>query len=172
MSDSVRDGAFSLSPKAARVQSEETFGARLRGWIAKADVSFTAAADAVGIRRTELYECMDGERTYKAAWLRLLPVAVQRVICADWADSLGYELRPVASLDATHDDAATATTAIHEALDAIRAATTTQADGQIERMEAIAELREWDELEAAAAVRRARLRQVIDGPRLVGGKGR
>lgn len=172
MSDRVREEAFSLSPKAARVQSEETFGARLRGWIAKADVSFTAAADAVGIRRTELYECMDGERTYKAAWLRLLPVAVQRVICAEWADSLGYELRLAPILDESHDDDRAATALIHEALDAIRAVTTTQADKSIERMEAVDERKELLELQDAISLRVARLNQVIDGPRLVGGKGR
>ena len=75
----------------------------------------------------------------------------------EWiASRIGYELRP-AGQAAEGDGIAV----IHEALDAIRAITATQADGVIEPHEAREELRELAELEKAIATRRARLRGVV-----------
>lgn len=152
----------SLTPRAARAQLEDTIGVRLRGWIMRAEASFTEVAKALGMHRPELYELMEGERAPKLAWLALLPAPVLRVALEDLAGTIGYELRPRAVLAPDYDASHAATVAVHEALDAIRSVTATQADGRIDRQEAIEELREWDELDEAMSQRRALLRRVID----------
>lgn len=152
----------SLTPRAARAQLEDTIGVRLRGWIMRAEASFTDVAKALGMHRPELYELMEGERAPKLAWLALLPPKVLRAALEDLAAGIGYELRARAVLAPDHDAAHAATVAVHEALDAIRSVTATQADGRIDREEAINELREWDELDEAMAKRRALLRRVIE----------
>lgn len=151
----------SLDPKAARAQLEAEIGARLRGWIVRAEASFTDVAGALGMHRPELYDLMEGVRTLKAAWLYMLPPAVLRAALEDLASSIGYELRPVAVLDDDHDDDRSAVRIVHEATDVIRSVTETQADRKIDRQEAIEELREIRELEHALARRRARLNQVV-----------
>lgn len=109
---------------------------------------------------SELYAVMDGRRSMKAAWLDLLPPAVLRVALEDYAARIGYELRPAAVLCDEHDASAHATSLVHEALDAIRTMTATQADGEIDRAEAIEELRQWDELDDVKRERVALLRKV------------
>ena len=158
----VSDDLSSLTPRAARAQLEDTIGVRLRGWIMRADASFTEVAEALGKHRNELYEMMEGKRAPKLAWLPLLPAPVLRVALEDLAGTIGYELRRRAVLPEGHDAAHAATVVVHEALDAIRSVTATQADGRIDREEAINELREWDELDEAMSQRRALLRRVIE----------
>lgn len=147
----------SLDPKAARKQLESVIGARLRSWITTAEVSFTETARRLGMQRPELYDLMEGVRSFKLAWFPLLPAEVQRVALADLALAIGFELRPVA--DVPEGDCATEV--IHELLDTIRAITATQADRRIDVREAHEELRELDELEELLAKRRAKLRAVI-----------
>jgi hypothetical protein len=154
--------SLELTPKAARALAEETFGARLRGWILRAEVKFTDVAHALAIPREHLYEIMDGTRHFKAAWLRLLPPAVAKCAADDLADLINYELRPQAVLSAEHDDDHTAAALVREACETIQRITTTLADRQIDRREAVDLLRELDELEVAMAPVRARLRQVIE----------
>lgn len=148
----------SLDPKAQRKQLEAVSGARLRGWIMRAEVSFTECATRLGMNRPELYNLMEGVRGFKLAWLPLLPEAVQRVALEDLALGIGYELRPVAEAGSEAD----ALTLVHEALDTIRAVTGATSDGQIDAREAQQILSELAEVDAAAARVRAHCRAVIE----------
>jgi hypothetical protein len=162
-----------LTPRAARAQAEDTFGARLRGWLLRAEVSITECADALDMHRQEVYDLLDpprkpgekpekGKRSFKAAWFELLPKPLRLVALGDIANELGYELRPQAVLTAEHDDDHTAAALVREACETISRITTTLADRQIDRREALDLLRELDELEVAMAPVRARLRQVVE----------
>lgn len=150
-----------LTPRAIRALVEDEFGARLEGWIRRAGVSVTDVADALGLQRPHLYDYMRGERSWKAAWLALLPAAVLREALAELAGSIGFELRPRAELDAEHDHARGGTALVQRACDAIRQVAETQADGRIDRAEALAELELFEDLERQISERKIVLRQAV-----------
>lgn len=166
-----------LTPRAARAQAEDTFGARFRGWVLRSEVPITECAEALGMHRQEVYDLMDpplaeprkpgekpekGKRSFKGAWFAVLPRALRKVIVGDLAGDLGYELRPRAELTKDHDDGHAAATLVREACETIQRITTSLADRQIDRREANEMLRELDELEVAMAPMRARLRQIAE----------
>lgn len=147
----------SLSPKAARKQLEEVSGPRLRRWIMSAEVSFTEVARCLGMQRTELYDVMEGVRSFRFAWFPLLPEPVRRVALTELALEAGCELTPVAESGESRD----VVRAIHESLDVVRTGTEALADGAIDATEARQIMSELDELNEAVAAARAHLRSVI-----------
>lgn len=147
----------SLAPKAARKQLEAVSGARLRGWIVRAEVSFTEVARCLGMQRPELYDVMEGVRSFRLAWFELLPEQVRRIALEDLSRGVSCELRPVAESGEDRD----AMRLVHESLDVIRTVTEALADGAIDAREAQAMLREIDDVDAAMAATRARLRTIV-----------
>jgi len=73
------------------------------------------------------------------------------------AEKLGHELRPVAEAGDDRD----AMHLVHESLDVIRTVTEAMADGAIDAREARTMLREIDDVDAAMAKTRARLRAIV-----------
>lgn len=157
---SVYQRVFSLCREAAREELRRTYGEQLEKWVHRANASVTDVAAALGWKRANLYKVFRGRLPLHAEDLYLLPPEVLRIV-ADLAATIGLELRPAAELGADHDDDRAALAVVHEALDTIRHITTMRADGKIDRREAIEGLREIEELEAALAPLRTRLRQVV-----------
>lgn len=153
------DQPFSLVPEAARKQAERTFGARVQGLIVRAGVSVTDAARLLGTKRETLYKVFDDKRPMLAAWLELLPPAVERLYLAERAAHHGLELAPVAAADAP-------SVALHvmvgELTDVLRAAADAESDGEITVAEAETELAQWDDVLRIAPIRRAWLRRIIE----------
>lgn len=151
------DQPFSLVPKALRKQVEATFGKRVQTWIARAGASVTDVAKLAGTRREEFYEVFEGKLHMRAAWLELLPPAVEQLFLAERAAHHGLELRPVT--------AAAETVHLHQMIgeltDVLRVAADAEADGHITVEEAQAELAAWEDVERIGAVRRNQLRRVV-----------
>lgn len=95
---------LSRSHRAARVESEEAFGARLRRLIMGADVRFVDVARTLGITTNDLTAALDGAKHVRAAWLELLPPAVELAYLADRAAHHAMRLAPAAGSEATMRD--------------------------------------------------------------------
>jgi hypothetical protein len=163
VSGRVTEDLSRLTPRAARAQAEDTFGARMRGWILRSEVSITDVAEALDMHRQEVYDLLEkGKRSFRGAWFGLLPRALRVVIVGDLAAELGYDLRPSAALAPEHNDDHAAATLVREACETIQRTTSMLADRQIDRREALSGLTELDELEVAIATMRARFRQIAE----------
>lgn len=147
-----------LSPRAARVEAEETWGARLHAWIARAGAKVGDVAAALGMKRRELYYRFDGDRSFPAAWLALLPPAVQIEEFRERADALGYRLEPLADIPADYDHGVDAAAYLSELTDCPRVRMASEADGTLTVAEIDRERREIEEARAALSRREAFLR--------------
>lgn len=92
------------SRRAMRVESEDSFGARLRSMIVRAETRFQDVADAMGVSRNDLYDALDGAKHVRAAWLELLPPAVELAYLAERAAHHAMRLAPAAGSEATMRD--------------------------------------------------------------------
>lgn len=161
--ETVAADPFSTTPRAARTQSEDTFGTRLRGWIVRSGATFTDVARMLAIRRERLYDILEGHRPFNGAWLPLLPPAVLRVALEDLAGGIGEQLSPRPELNCDRqDDRRQLADLVREAGDVLRVAAESQADGYLAVNECDEELREIQQLERVLAARKARLHQVRD----------
>jgi hypothetical protein len=147
-----------LSPRAARVEAEEAWGARLHAWIARSGTKVADVAHSLGMKRRELYYRFDGDRSFPAAWLALLPPAVQFEELRERVDALGYRLEPLADLPADYDHGADAAAYLSELTDCPRVRMASEADGTLTVAEVDRELREIEEARAALSRREAFLR--------------
>lgn len=125
---------LSRSQKVVRVGLEESFGARLRGWILRGDAKFVDVARALGLTTNDLSDVLDGAKHSRAAWLELLPPAVELLYLAERAQHHALRLAPVATLEST----------MAEAIAHFGAALTTcgqsEADGWVDAEEATRDL--------------------------------
>lgn len=87
----------SRSHKVLRVEREETFGARLRGWILRGEARFVDVADLLGVSRNDLSDALDGTKHFRASWIELLPPSVELLYLAERAAFHQMQLAPVAS---------------------------------------------------------------------------
>lgn len=145
---------FTLVASAAREQSERTFGERLRTWVAKAGARPVDVASLVAVKRQHLYKVFDDRRPMLAAWLELLPPAVELLYLAERASHHGLELR------ATVPDAKPSVplhVLVGELTDVVRVAADSESDGHISVEEAERELAQWDDVFRVGSVRRAQL---------------
>lgn len=156
--------------RALRVSIEDAFGGRLRAWVARADAKPADVARLLGLRREDLYETFDAVRHFRAAWIELLPPAVERLYLEERAAAHGLELRQVA--DASHPRALP--DVVRELSEVMTTAAVAEADGHISVEEAERELREWTDVDRVMGARVARLRQAIAqrGLAVVSGGGR
>lgn len=148
---------FSLVPEAFRKQTEAEFGARVERLIARAGVRVVDVARSLGLRDTKLYAAFRGTEHFRAAWLELLPPAVERLYLEERAAHHGCTLAPVG-------DAAGAGSRFHalvvELGDVTRAAAEGEADGQLSVADCERELAEITQAKRALADREALLRRV------------
>ncbi len=146
--------------RCARVRVEDAFGERLRGWIASSGTSFAAVARLLGLPRTKLYAALDGAIHVRAAWLELLPPAVELAYLAERAEHHACELRPagvatdLAAPRALHN-------VVLELTDVVRAASEAEADGHLSPDEIRRELAEWEDVDRVRAARVAMLRSLL-----------
>lgn len=96
---------MSRSQRVARVEAEETFGARLRGWTLRGEAAAVDVARLLGVSRSDLYDVFDGDKHFRAAWLELLPPSVELLYLAERAAFHALQLAPVAAQHATIADA-------------------------------------------------------------------
>ncbi len=148
--------AHESSAKASRVEAEEAFGETLRAYIAKSGAKFVDVARGLGIQRVDLYEVMDSAKHMRAAWLPLLPPAVERLYLADRAAHHGMELKPVATGEASFSDAAPVILAT------LATCAASEADGRLEVDECIADLAKLEALEAVIAGMKAKRRRAVE----------
>jgi len=92
---------LSRSHRAARVESEEAFGPRLRRLIMGADARFVDVARALGLTTNDLGAALDGAKHVRAAWLELLPPAVELAYLAERAAHHAMRLAPNAGAEST-----------------------------------------------------------------------
>lgn len=151
--------AQASTPRLARVATEDGFGARVRGWISASGARFVDVAASLGMRREDLYEVMDGAKHARAAWLELLPPAVEILYLRERAAHHALDLRPVADASSPH---ARMHAVVSELSDVVRCAATSEADGFVSVEEATDELREIEEAERALSARKAHLLTVVD----------
>jgi hypothetical protein len=156
MTTSVTPTEEMPSTKQARVAAEEAFGGLLRNYIARSGVKFVDVAKSMAIPRNDLYETMDGIKHCRAAWLSLLPPAVERLYLADRAAVHGMELVPVASGETSFADAAPLILAT------LSSCAASEADGKLEVDECIADLAKIEALEAALAGMKAKRRRAVE----------
>lgn len=143
----------SMPPRVARVVAEEAFGEQLRSWIAKSTLTFSRAAEGLGLRRDDLYDVMDGRAHARAAWLQLVP-EVERLWLEARAAAHGLEL-----CDATREERSCSLAEIVDALSSTMVcAASGEADGVVTRDEAQAEMEQWRRVAFMMRLRRARLR--------------
>jgi hypothetical protein len=160
--EEVSEDLSRLSPRAARSELEHRFGRRLRALIVQAGANIVDVAEALGLRRQRLYDCMDTGRPFNAAWLPLLPPTVLRGLLEEIALTIGYELRPVAQLAEDHDDGREVVRIVSTSTEAMRGAVEMLADGKIDRSEAERLMQALQGLDEALAPWRARVREVLD----------
>lgn len=143
-----------------RTRAEVGFGKRLRALIAQAGVDVTKVAAHLAKRRPDLYELFDGEGHFRAAWIELLPVPVQRLFLEERAAALGFELRPAGDADshprALHD-------VVRELTDVVRVVCDNEADGGLDAQEIERELREWEDVDRVRWARVAYLKRLPRG---------
>lgn len=144
------------TPRLARVAAEESWGERLRAWVATSSAQHVDVARVLGIRREDLYEVYDGLRHMRAAWLELLPPVVERLFLEERARAHGLELRHVDE----HAPRAAADV-VRELAEVMTVASMSEADGYIDVQEAERELAEWDDVDRVMSARRAKLREAI-----------
>ena len=156
--------------RSARVGVEDAFGERLRALVARAGARPVDVARFLGVRREDLYEVFDGLKHARAAWLELLPPAVERLYLEERAAVHGLELREVADRSSPRDLGVIA----RELGDVLTAAAIAESDGHISVEEAERELAEWGDVDRVMSARRAQLRRAIEqrGLSLVTGGGR
>lgn len=118
----------------AKVRAEDAFGERLRGWITAGGAKFVDVARGMGIRRTDLYDALDGRKHVRAAWLDLLPPAVEIEYLRERAAHHGMELRAVAETDAPFSEVLMQVGAM------ITACGQTESDGLVEVDEAVRDI--------------------------------
>jgi hypothetical protein len=154
------------SPRVERVAAEDAWGERLRAWVARSGAKSTDVARGLGLKREDLYEVYDGVRHMRAAWLELLPPAVERLFLEERARAHGLELRQ----DEPRGSCTTADI-VRELAEVMTVASQSDADGYIDVEEAEREEREWADLERVMTARRAQLREAVRrrGLRIAGG---
>lgn len=149
---------FTLVASAAREQAERTFGERLRTWVARSGARPVDVAALLAVKRQHLYKVFDDRRPMLAAWLELLPPAVELLYLAERATHHGLELRSV-TVEST--PSVQLHVMVGELTDVLRVAADSESDGQITVEEAERELAQWDDVERIAPIRRAQLRAVV-----------
>lgn len=150
----------STSPKVARAHAEAGFGDRLRTAIAKAGASATDVARLLGIERSHLYDCLDGHRDFKAAWVELLPPAVRRILLVAWADADGEQLEP-RPIDGEGDDRRSLTGMVRELQDVILTDTAAQEDDHYDAQECERLVVQIDEAMRVLAQKKARITDLL-----------
>lgn len=95
---------MSRSQKVTRVEREEGFGARLRDLVLVSKTSFVDVARALGMTTNDLGDVFDGAKHARAAWLELLPPAVELAYLAERAAAHALRLAPVATEESTMGD--------------------------------------------------------------------
>jgi hypothetical protein len=150
--------ASDTTPRVVRVAAEDAFGEQLRSMIASAGAKVTDVARVMGMRREDLYEIFDGQKHMRAAWLSLLPPAVECLYLAARAAHHGMELRPVGDEDAhprsLHD-------VITELSDVQRAACEGERDGELSVADIERELAEWRDVDNVMSSRVAHLKRLL-----------
>lgn len=126
---------MSRSHKVFRVEREETFGARLRGWILRSEARFVDVARHLGVTTNVLSDALDGSKHVRAAWLELLPPVVERLYLAERAEHHALQLVPKAAATATIADAIAQVGAV------LTLCSTSEADGFVSVEEAETDLR-------------------------------
>lgn len=144
--------------RALRVSIEDAFGDRLRAFVARADAKPADVARLLGLRREDLYETFDAIKHFRAAWLELLPPAVERLYLEERAAVHGLELREVADRSSPRDLGVIA----RELGDVLTAAAIAESDGHISVEEAERELAEWGDVDRVMSARRAQLRRAVE----------
>lgn len=169
------DRSFSsgLVPEAARRQAEITLGPRLERLIYAAGSCVADVERFIGLAPDGLTRFLrpthgTQPRYFRAAWLELLPPAVERLYLDERAAAHGCELRPVGDATAPH----ALVDLVRETTDVMRAAAEAEADGVHTADEIDRELREIGELERVTAARREHLRQLREAlrPKVVRGR--
>lgn len=158
MASDAPEQPFTLVASAAREQAERTFGERLRMLVAKAGARPVDVSGLLALKRQHLYKIFDDKRPMLAAWLELLPPAVELLYLAERAAHHAMELRPVSPATAPH---VYLPQLVGELTDVMRAAADAEDDGHFSVEEAERELAQWDDIERIAPIRRAFLRKVV-----------
>ncbi len=143
--------------RAHRVATEDAFGDRVRALVARAGAKPTDVARLLGLRREDLYEAFDTIKHFRAAWIELLPPAVELLYLAERAAAHGLELRQAG--DDAHPRALP--DVVRELSEVMTTAAISEADGHISVEEAERELREWADVDRVMVARTARLRTAI-----------
>lgn len=140
-----------------RVATEDAFGERLRALVARAGARPADVARLLGVRREDLYETFDVVKHFRAAWLELLPPAVEQLYLAERAAAHGLELRQAG--DDAHPRALP--DVVRELSEVMTTAAISEADGFLSVEEAERELREWADVDRVMVARTARLRLAV-----------
>ncbi len=167
----LRDQPFSLSPEAARKEAEVTFGERIESLVHRAGARVVDVERALGLGDAKIYRHFRGVENFRAAWIALLPPAVELLYLEERAQHHGRELAPIG-------DASSPSARLHavvaELADVMRVASVSESDGNVSVEDAMAEREEIAEARKALADRDAHLVAVIAarGMRVVQGGGR
>jgi hypothetical protein len=146
-----------LVPAALRKQVESAFGTLLEKLIHRADAKVVDCERGLGIGDAKIYRYLRGDRHFPAAWLALLPPAVELLYLEERASHHAMTLAPVGDHEG---DGRTLHTIVAELSDVIRAAAQGEADGHLSVADADQEEAEILEAQRALADRLAYLRKV------------
>jgi len=94
--------AQALSAEARRKEVEQGFGERLRSWIGS--TKLVTVERALGLKGNDLYDVLTSAKHARAAWLELLPPAVELAYLAERAAAHALRLAPVATEESTMGD--------------------------------------------------------------------
>lgn len=161
MGESVFARVFSISPKAARQELQQTFGEQFERWVHAAGVRPTDLADSLGFERTHVYKLFRGALPIHASWLWIMPPALLKVVLTDLAGSIGYELRPASGEELPHDydHALDGVAYLRELTDCLRVRAEHEADGRLSPHEIDVEIAEIEQAEKLLTRRKAFLRR-------------
>lgn len=84
-----------MSARLRRVETEEGFGARLKGFVLSAGEQIVDVARALGVTTNDLDDVWKGSKHVRAAWIELLPPRVEMLYLADRARVHGMTLEAI-----------------------------------------------------------------------------
>jgi hypothetical protein len=79
-----------------RVAAELGFGDRLRKYVGRSELAVTHVAQHAGLKRERFYDLFDGNEHFRAAWLEMLPPAVELLYLSERAAA--HRMRIVAEV--------------------------------------------------------------------------
>lgn len=140
-----------------RTRVEVGFGKRLRALIAEAGAEVATVARHLAKRRPDLYEIFEGEGHFRAAWLELLPPAVEQLYLRERAAAHRMELRPAGDPEAHPRALVDVVTAL---TNGVRVAAEGEADGALDPQEIDRELAAWEQVDKVRWARVAYLKHL------------